>query len=77
MTLPLGILNFHTDAPWPAPAPGGFAGFLTTSMGGQRPFGMEGWRVVFFIVATISALVGCIVALLAADPRRRVRPGLE
>ena len=51
---------------------GGFAGFLATSLGGQRPFGVEGWRVVFLIVAAISALVGCIVALLAADPRRKV-----
>ena len=55
---------------------GGFAGFLATSIGGQRPFGVEGWRVVFFIVAAVSALVGCIVALLAADPRRKVRRGL-
>ena len=31
--------------------------------------------MVFFIVAAISAAVGCIVALLAADPRRRVRLG--
>ena len=52
---------------------GGFAGFLATSLGGQRPFGVEGWRVVFLIVAAVSALVGCIVALLAADPRRKVR----
>jgi len=52
---------------------GGFAGFLATSLGGQRPFGIEGWRVVFLIVAAVSAVVGCIVVLLAADPRRRVR----
>ncbi|KAK9838092.1 hypothetical protein WJX81_000768 [Elliptochloris bilobata] len=52
---------------------GGFAGFLATSLGGQRPYGIEGWRVVFYIVAAVSAVVGCIVALLAADPRRRAK----
>lgn len=57
--------------------PGGFAGFLATSLGGQRPFGVEGWRVVFLIVAAVSALVGSIVALLAADPRRKVRQNAE
>ena len=29
--------------------------------------------VLFLIAAAVSALVGCIVALLAADPRRKVR----
>lgn len=34
---------------------------------------VEGWRMVFLIVAAMSASFGCIVALLAADPRRMIR----
>ena len=50
---------------------GGMAGaFFATSIGGNRPFGIEGWRFAFFTVAGISVLSGILTVLIASDPRK-------
>ncbi|CAL8463252.1 g2786 [Coccomyxa elongata] len=50
---------------------GGMAGgFFATSIGSQRPYGVEGWRFAFFVIAGISVMTGFLTLFMAADPRK-------
>ena len=50
---------------------GGMAGaFFATSVGAQRPLGVEGWRFAFFTVAGISVFSGIVTLAFASDPRK-------
>lgn len=44
--------------------------FFATSVGAQRPLGVEGWRFAFFTVAGISVFSGIVTLLFASDPRK-------
>ncbi|PRW33724.1 MFS general substrate transporter [Chlorella sorokiniana] len=49
---------------------GGMAGaFYATNVGATRPFGMEGWRFAFLLVAVISVVTAALVYRYAVDPR--------
>jgi MFS family permease len=48
---------------------GGMLGALyATNVGSLRPFGIDGWRFVFYSVATTSIIVGLLNALYVHDP---------
>lgn len=50
---------------------GGMAGgFFATSIGNQRPLGIEGWRFAFLVIAAVSVCTGILTLLMASDPRR-------
>ncbi len=52
-------------------AAGGMAGgFFATSIGSQKPFGVDGWRFAFFVIAGISVCTGFLTAFMASDPRK-------
>lgn len=42
---------------------------LATTAGGYRPFGIDGWRIVFLTVGVISFLLGILNYFFAHDPR--------
>ncbi|KAL4445751.1 hypothetical protein ABPG77_008950 [Micractinium sp. CCAP 211/92] len=49
---------------------GGLLGsLLGTNLGHLRPFGMEGWRFAFVLVALASWLIGALTLCFARDPR--------
>lgn len=49
---------------------GGLVGsLLGTNLGHLRPFGMEGWRLAFVLVALASWLIGALTLCCARDPR--------
>ena len=51
-------------------AAGGMAGgFFATSIGDKHPFGIEGWRFAFFLIASVSIFTGILTAVMASDPR--------
>ena len=51
-------------------AAGGMAGgFFATSIGDKHPFGIEGWRFAFFLIASVSVFTGILTAVMASDPR--------
>lgn len=45
-------------------------GFFATSIGSQRPYGVEGWRFAFFVIAGVSVMTGFLTLFMAADPRK-------
>lgn len=50
---------------------GGMAGgFFATSIGSQKPFGVDGWRFAFFTIAGVSIGTAFLTLLLASDPRK-------
>ena len=45
-------------------AAGGMAGgFFATSIGDKHPFGIEGWRFAFFLIASVSIFTGILTAV--------------
>lgn len=53
---------------------GGLLGaYVATNFGGHVILGMEGWRVVFHVVALASFLSGILVKVFARDPRERMQ----
>lgn len=44
-------------------------GFFATSIGDKHPFGIEGWRFAFFLIASVSVFTGILTAVMASDPR--------
>ena len=47
-------------------------GVLATVMAGQQFWGVPGWRCAFVFMATLSAVIGCLVLLYVIDPRNRI-----
>ena len=43
--------------------------FFATSVGDKHPFGIEGWRFAFFLIASVSIFTGILTAVMASDPR--------
>ena len=44
-------------------------GFFATNIGSMTPFGMEGWRFAFHLMAAVSLLTSGLVFYVATDPR--------
>lgn len=54
---------------------GGIGGaVVATIMGGQKFWGIQGWRCAFIMMATLSSLIGFLVFLFVVDPRRMSIP---
>ncbi|XAR57871.1 hypothetical protein NMG60_11026155 [Bertholletia excelsa] len=52
---------------------GGIGGSaIGTVLAGYSFWGMPGWRFAFIIMATLSAIIGCLVYLFVVDPRRGI-----
>jgi MFS family permease len=57
---------------------GGIAGSTTATIMAGYNFGvMPGWRVAFFVVAIVSALIGWLVHIFVIDPRDNVSSGVS
>lgn len=51
---------------------GGMAGaFFATNASHYIPFGMEGWRFAFHVVAVLSICLAFLLRALASDPRKK------
>ena len=44
-------------------------GFFATNIGSTMPFGMEGWRFAFHLMAAVSIVTSALVFYVATDPR--------
>ena len=44
-------------------------GFFATNIGSTMPFGMEGWRFAFHLMALVSLVTSALVFYIATDPR--------
>lgn len=44
-------------------------GFFATNIGSTMPFGMEGWRFAFHLMAAVSLVTSALVFYMATDPR--------
>ena len=50
-------------------AGGMVGGFFATNIGSTTPFGMEGWRFAFHLMASVSLVTSGLVFYVATDPR--------
>lgn len=50
-------------------AGGMVGGFFATNIGSTTPFGMEGWRFAFHLMAAVSLVTSALVFYVATDPR--------
>ena len=44
-------------------------GFFATNIGSTMPFGMDGWRFAFHLMAAVSLVTSALVFYVATDPR--------
>jgi hypothetical protein len=44
-------------------------GFFATNIGSTMPFGMDGWRFAFHLMALVSLITSALVFYIATDPR--------
>ena len=44
-------------------------GFFATNIGSTMPFGMDGWRFAFHLMAAVSLVTSALVLYVATDPR--------
>lgn len=52
---------------------GGMAGaFFATNISHYSPYGMEGWRFAFHVVAALSVFLALLLRMFARDPRKKV-----
>lgn len=50
-------------------AGGMIGGFFATNIGSTMPFGMDGWRFAFHLMAVVSLITSALVFYVATDPR--------
>lgn len=50
-------------------AGGMVGGFFATNIGSTMPFGMDGWRFAFHLMAAVSLVTSALVFYVATDPR--------
>ena len=50
-------------------AGGMVGGFFATNIGSTMPYGMEGWRFAFHLMAAVSLVTSALVFYMATDPR--------
>ena len=48
-------------------------GFYTTTVGGMKVLGIEGWRAAFVVVSLLSVATGLLTLIFADDPRSKAR----
>ena len=48
-------------------------GFFATNIGSTMPFGMDGWRFAFHLMAAVSLITSALVFYVATDPRRTAK----
>jgi len=48
---------------------GMIGGFFATNIGSTMPFGMDGWRFAFHLMALVSLVTSGLVFYIATDPR--------
>lgn len=48
-------------------------GFFATNIGSTMPFGMDGWRFAFHLMASVSLVTSALVFCVATDPRPAAR----
>ena len=56
-------------------AGGMVGGFFATNIGSTMPFGMDGWRFAFHLMAAVSLLTSGLVYYIATDPRPSAKVG--
>lgn len=44
-------------------------GFFATNIGSMQPFGIEGWRFAFHLMAAVSLVTSALVFYIATEPR--------
>lgn len=54
-------------------AGGMIGGFFATNIGSTQPFGIEGWRFAFHLMAGISIVTSALVYHLAVEPRPTIK----
>lgn len=54
-------------------AGGMLGGFFATNVGSTHPFGVEGWRFSFHLMAAVAFVTVYLVLRWAVDPRQPVR----
>ena len=52
-------------------------GFFATNIGSMQPFGIEGWRFAFHLMAAVSLVTSALVYYLATEPRPTAKVGLS
>ena len=57
-------------------AGGMIGGFFATNIGSMQPFGIEGWRFAFHLMAAVSLITSALVYYLATEPRPTAKVGL-
>lgn len=62
---------------WYVAAGGMIGGFFATNIGSTQPFGIEGWRFAFHLMAAVSLVTSALVFYLATEPRPTAKVSLH